>query len=209
MTNMKSTITMMALGVGLLLASCRKSAIDQLNADESRIYVTNYDSTANFANYNTYSIADSVVVINGNSAGKQLNATDRAFIEAFKNAMQAKGFTLVNKSNSPDLGLQVSRIIQTSTGYISYPDYYGYWDPYYWGYPGYGYGNPYWNGVASYQIKEGMLSVDAVDLKNTGTGNKLKVVWNGLIRGSGIFDATTANSQVQQLFSQSPYLDNN
>jgi len=210
MTNMKNKMLLVALGLGLLATSCRKSAIDQIDTDESRIYITNHDTTANFGNYNTYSIADSVLVVNGNSATKQLNATDAAFITAFKTAMQAKGYTLVNKANAPDLGVQVSRIIQTTTGYVTYPDYYGYWDPYYWGYGGYGYGNPYWGGgIASYQIKEGMLGFDVVDLKNVGAGNNLNVVWNGLIRGSGIFNASTAASQVDQLFAQSPYFQNN
>jgi hypothetical protein len=45
-----------------------------------------------------------------------------------------------------------------------------------------------------------------LDLKNAAAKNKIEVIWTGLIRGSGIFDATTANSQVKALFNQSPYL---
>jgi len=196
------------LGVGLLLTGCRKDAIDNLSAEESRIYITNHDANAGFSTYKTFSIADSVLVVTDNSGRKQLNATDVAFINAFKTAMQSKGYTLVNKNQTPDLGVQISRIIQTSTGYVTYPDYYGYWDPFYWGYGGYGYGNPYW-GIASYQVSEGMLGFDVVDLKNAAAGKNLNVVWNGLIRGSGIFNAATADSQVQQLFGQSPYFITN
>jgi hypothetical protein len=52
-----------------------------------------------------------------------------------------------------------------------------------------------------------MLSVDIIDLKNAAqNGNKLEVIWSGLIRGSGIFSGATINSQIAALFAQSPYL---
>src|SRR5207249_12244916 len=113
------------------------------------------------------------------------------------------------KNSQPDLGINVSRITNTYTGVISYPDYWSYYgsyyDPYYWGYPGYGYYSPYSYGV--YQIKEGGLSVDMLDLKDASVnGNTIKPVWTALARGAGVFSITNAASQVQAFFSQSPYL---
>ena len=35
---------------------------------------------------------------------------------------------------------------------------------------------------------------------------KIAVVWNGLIRGEGIFDSSTADASVKALFDQSTYL---
>lgn len=203
---------------GILLSAvaivgCRKEPMNNLTEEESRIYITNHDSTVNFSNYGTFSIADSVAVIDGNQVSAQFNATDQAFVAAVKSKMQQLGYTMVNKSEHPNLGVSVSRIINTSTGIINYNDYwsdYGsYYDPFYWGYSGYGYGTPGW-GIATYQVKEGLLSIDLLDLKNAASNNnQIKLLWNGMIRGSGIFNASTADSQVKELFDQSPYLSNN
>ena len=197
----------------ITMVGCRKEPVNNLTESESRIYITNHDSSINFASYTTYSIADSVAVIDGNQHGIQYNNTDAAFVNAIKANMQQLGYQQVPRSASPDLGLSVSRIISTSTGIINYNDYwndYGsFYDPYYWGYSGYGYGYPAW-GFAVYEIKEGLLSVDMVDLKNaTANNNKVNVIWNGMIRGSGIFNSNVAANQVNQLFAQSPYISKN
>ena len=193
------------------LTSCSKDALDNLTEEESRIYITNYDSTANFAAFKTFSISDTVTVINNGQPSKQSNATDLAFINIVKSELQAKGFMLVSRNAKPDLGINVNRIYNTSTGIIQYRDYYdyygNYYDPFYWGYSGFGYYSPY--NYATYSIREGALAVDMFNLKDAATNNKIEVVWTGLIRGSGVFNAATASSQVQQLFDQSPYLKTN
>jgi hypothetical protein len=190
------------------LAACSKNPLENLTAEESRIYITNYDSLADFSSYQTFSISDSVTVINNGQANKQSTSVDRAFIDAAKSQMMAQGFTLVDKNANPDLAINISRIYNSSTGIISYNNYWnnynGYYDPYYWGFPGYGYYSPY--SFRTYTIREGALSIDLLDLKNASVNNQIKGIWSGLIRGSGIFDANTAASQVQQLFAQSPYI---
>lgn len=208
---MKKLLWMLMGSVVLALAfsGCTKDPLNNMTDEESRIYITSYDSTVNFSNYKTYSIPDSVTVINNGVAKRELNTMDQAYIDAVKKYMSQAGYQLVLKSASPDLGMDVSRIINTSTGVISYGDYWdyysGYWDPYYWGYPGYGYYIPYAYSV--YQIKEGAISVDMLDLKNAVSKSKINVIWTGLIRGEGIFNAANADSQVSSLFSQSPYLN--
>jgi len=201
-----------AVVVATLAIGCSKEPVNNLTTEESRIYITNHDSTVNFSTYDTFSIADSVGVVHGNQVSGHFNTTDQAFVAAVRSEMKQLGYTEVTKTEHPDLGISVSRIINTSTGIINYNDYwndYGsYYDPFSWGYGGYGYGTPGW-GVATYQVKEGLLSIDIVDLKNAGTNNQIRVVWNGMIRGSGIFDATTAASQVNALFNQSTYLFKN
>jgi hypothetical protein len=162
----------------------------------------------NFSNYNTYSISDSVGVIDNGNASHESNSVDQAYIAAVKKYMNSAGYTLVSKSENPDLGVDVTHIINTSTGVISYGSYwdnYGsYYDPYYWGYPDYSYYVPY--GYSVYQVKEGALSVDILDLKNASENNNINVIWTGLIRGSGILNASVADSQVKALFDQSSYL---
>ena len=198
-------------GMSFVYMGCTKEPLNNLNNEESRIYITDHDSSVNFTNYKTFNISDSVAVINNSSVKKQLNDVDVAYINAVTKYMEQDGYMLVTKEQNPDVGVDVNRIISTSTGVISYGDYWGYydsyWDPYYWGYPGYGYNLPYAYSV--YQIKEGAISVDMLDLKNAAETKKINVVWTGLIRGSGIFDPIVADSQVKALFDQSPYLKTN
>ncbi|MGN6194887.1 MAG: DUF4136 domain-containing protein [Ginsengibacter sp.] len=190
------------------LISCTKDPVNNLTADESRIYITDHDSTVNFSNYNTYSISDSVAVIDNGNSSRELTDVDAAYINAVKKYMDAAGYQLVSKDDNPDLGVDVNHIINTSTGVITYGDYWndysGYWDPYYWGYPDYGYYIPYAYSV--YQVKEGAISVDLLDLKNAAAHDKINIIWTGLIRGSGIFNSSVADAQVKALFYQSSYL---
>lgn len=203
--------SLMLAGTSLIYTGCSKEPLNNLTTDESRIFITEYDSSLNFSNYKTYSIADSVAVIQNGQAAVQLDNSDAAYIAAVKKYMSAAGFMLVPKSQNPDLGVNVNHIINTATGVISYSDYWdnygGYWDPYYWGYPDYGYYMPYSYGV--YQVNEGAISVDVLDLKNAAANNKIDVAWTGLIRGPGIFEANVADAQVKALFDQSPYLKTN
>ncbi|MGC8749937.1 DUF4136 domain-containing protein [Hydrotalea sp.] len=203
-----SFIALLVLG----LVSCTKnSAVNNLSNADTRIYITQRDSTVNFNNYKTFSINDSITVINNGQTSTSLTPTGQAFLDAISKYMQQAGYTLVSKSNNPDLGINVTYINTTTTGIIDYSSYYdyygGYYDPTYWGYGGYGYYSPYFYGT--YQINSGALSIDMLDLKNAAANGKIKIIWNGLIRGEGIADATTADSQVQALFSQSPYIKAN
>lgn len=190
---------------------CKKEPLNNLTNEESRIYITDHDSTISFNNYKTYSVSDSVAVLQNGQSSKQLNSVDQAYIDAVKKYMDQRGFQMVPKEQNPDLGINVNRIINTTTGVISYNDYwnyYGYyWDPYYWGYPSYGYYLPYAYSV--YSIREGALSIDMLDLKNASSAHKLNVIWTGLIRGEGIFDTAITDSTVKALFEQSSYLQSN
>lgn len=208
--NLRITLAVLTLAI-IGITGCRKDPVEALSSEERRIYITNRDQSVSFSGYKTFSIADNVVVVDGSNSGQRpSNASDQAFIQAVTAAMESRGFIRVDRNASPDLGVQVSRIIRTSTGIVSIPDYYGYWDPFFWGSgfgPGFGgWGMPPLWRTATYQVQEGMLAIDIVDLKNAQTNNNLRVIWNGMIRGAGINNANTAASQVAQLFEQSPYL---
>jgi hypothetical protein len=195
----------------IFFTSCRKDAVRNLSAEESRIYITKQDSTVNFSSFKTYSIVDSVGVIADNRLeGRMLTGFDAQVIQGIKAAMGQRGFTLVGKASRPDLGINVSRVTNTYTGVMSYRDYYGsygsYYDPFYWGYGGYGYYPPtYSYGV--YQIQEGGLSVEMLNLKDAPlNNNKIQTVWTALARGTGVFNAANASAEVNAFFTQSPYL---
>ena len=206
------------IGFALLLvvivftvSSCTKDPLKNMTEDESRIYITNHDSTANFSSYKTYSIVDSVSLIgNGQFAGKEATTWDRQVIDAVQSAMNSRGFVKVDRSQNPDLGINVSRVYSTTTNVVDLSGYYGgyggYYDPYYWGYGGYDY---YFPSYGYYQSTEAALSIDFLDLKNASNNQTIKGVWNGLVRGEGIFRSSNVQSQIQALFDQSPYLKAN
>lgn len=196
----------------LFFLGCTKNSLENLNEDEARIYITNHDNSADFKSYTTFSIADSVAIIKNNTLEKiERTSFDANLINAFTDMMQQREYVQVSKDNNPDLVINISRIYNDITGLIDYSIYYnnyfGYYDPFYWGYPGYNYLFPpvfY----ASYTIQVGGVNIDMFDAKNAGTNQQLKLLWNGLIRGSGTFDETNINNNIMALFDQSPYLDN-
>lgn len=199
------------VGVGAI-SSCTKEPLNNLTEEESRIYISNRDSSANFGSYKTYSISDSVFVIDNNqSAGQQATQSDLAALTAVRSALESRGYIRVNRSQSPDLGINVSRLYNTTTNVVNMNNYWGgyggYYDPFYWGYGGYGYGYPSSYGLV--ESTEAMLSVDMLDLKNASANRSIKVIWNGVIRGSGIFSSNALSTGVQALFTQSPYLKSN
>jgi hypothetical protein len=208
---MKSIVVTVLFATGLLaLSSCKKDPVKNLEGDEGQIYITKHSDSVNFGSFHTFSIADSVAVISNNQLqGKVLTDVDAAYINAVKDQLVQRGYTQVAKNQNPDLGITISRIYNTSTGVFDYgsawdPYYGSYWDPYYWGYGGYGYYFPsYYYGT--YSITEGAMSIDMFNLKDAKESNRISNVWNGLIRGSGVFGLSTASKSVKALFDQSTY----
>jgi hypothetical protein len=207
---MKTKSTCVIASVALIasvFSSCYKDPLKNLSEDESRIYITNYDTSANFSSFRTFSIADSVALISNNGNTRKVRSgNDAAYIAAVENALQQRGFAKAAHDQHPDLGVTASRIMNNYTQILSYNDYgyYGsYWDPFYWGYPGYDYYFPTYYGT--YNVNEEAVAIDIVDLKNVSQNNQLKAIWSGLIRGSGIDNPATIESQVMQLFNQSSY----
>lgn len=211
---MQRTIRLMLLTVVAIaaLSSCTKDPLDNMTEEESRIYITNRDSTVSFSSYKTYSIADSVTLIDNNRfAGREASSWDLQVISAVQQAMNARGFVRVDRNQNPDLGINVSRVYSTTTSLVDLSNYYGgyggYYDPYYWGYGGYDYYFPPVYGY--YESTEAALSIDILDLKNASGSQTLKGVWSGLVRGQGVFRNANVQNQVQALFDQSPYLQTN
>jgi hypothetical protein len=193
----------------VMMIGCRKDPMNNLSEGEQRIYITNYDKSADFKAYRTFSIADRVVVVDGNNSSQQSSRADQALMQELGRALQSRGFMAAASSTTADLGVQISRIVRTSTGFITGPDYYGYWDPGYWGFgggwgPGMGWGPGY--SVMPYEVREGMLAIDIIDLRNN---NSPRILWNALIRGPGLSDVSAVNDIVENVLNVSPYLKTN
>jgi hypothetical protein len=192
------------------LLSCRKNVTDNLDDDEMPLYITKQEPSVDFSGYSTFSLADSVAVINNDQLVQRVRTDyDAAFIDAISTQMQSRGFTRVSHSDSPDLGITISRIYNDYTGIVDYSNYWnyydGYWDSDYWGYPGYDYYFPPMYGT--YTVTDGGVAIDMIDLKNVASNNQLRQVWSGLVRGSGTFNIDKVPSHAQALFDQSPYLE--
>lgn len=193
----------------VILLSCSKNAVDNLEPDERPLYITRPASSIDFSAYATFSLADSVAVINNNQLVERTRTGyDAAIIDAIAAQMQSRGFTRVANTASPDLGISISRIYNDFTGIIDYSMYWGgfggFWDPFYWGYPGFDYFFP--PVLGSYTVTEGGVAIDMFDLKNAASTNQLRQVWSGLIRGSGTFNTARAAGHAEALFKQSPYI---
>jgi hypothetical protein len=63
---MKRSVPVCIAVLSLFLTQCTKEPVNNLTAEESRIYVTNYDTAAVFSSYATFRIADSVANIENN-----------------------------------------------------------------------------------------------------------------------------------------------
>ncbi len=207
----KTGLMLSALAVAaVFISSCRKEPLNDMTAEESRIYVTNYDEKADFTSFKTFSIVDSVAVISNREASKkELTQYDKQLLAQLKSQMQSRGYTLVDKAAKPDLAMNVSRIDVTSTSIGYNPGYWagfpGYWDAGYWGYPGFNYWFPSYYSVFRYNEKS--VAIDLVDLKNAKSGNnQLTAIWNAMLRGTGVWNGNNIDSMVKSIFDQSQYL---
>jgi hypothetical protein len=190
-----------------------------LSPQDKDLYITNRDLSVNFANYKTYAIVDSVIVItkNPNDTMKNKSTYSNEIISDVNFEMQNDGFVKVGKSQNPDVGINVEVLKfseKVPVSYFGYSipglGYYGYPSPAFWGYPGYVYGFPSY--YQYYQIDVGSIAIEMIDLKNvtSNSENKLHVVWSALIAGS-ITDSTSVNNQrikdaIKGSFDQSTYL---
>ncbi|MFY0254033.1 DUF4136 domain-containing protein [Chitinophaga sp. 30R24] len=208
---MKRTLSLFAAAAVVAMVSfnsCRKDPLDHMTNEESRIYITNHDSTANFTAYSTFSIVDSVAVLTStrDSATKQLTDYDKKLIASVTAAMQQRGYTLVSRAAKPDLAVNLTRINNSYNSVTWTPGWWGgggYWTPGYWGYPGVGW---YWPSYyVVYRVNDKQVAIDLFDLKNP-KNNQLTAVWNSLWRGTGVWDTNNIDQMVQASFSQSPYL---
>jgi Domain of unknown function (DUF4136) len=190
--------------------SCFKSPLEDLSNEDGRVYITNRDDSAVFTSYKTFSIVDSILIYNNNGPSSQLTADDVALLNSIKSLMQSRGYVLVNKGDSPHLGINVTKIDQRYTSIIFDPvpggwsGLPGYWDPIYWGY-----GTGYYYPPSYYTVstREEIIFIDLLDIKNAIHNNgTLHVIWNAQLRGPGVMQAEASVLGVEMAFEQSPYL---
>jgi len=195
--------------VGLIIASCSKYPTYTVNTSDLDMIWTNYDESANFADFKTYYVPDSILLeddVSEDDRAKLQKYYESILVEVDKN-MAALNYVRVDSTSSPDMGIGVS--ILTRTTYVYSYNYWWYYPPY-WGYPGYGYSYPWATYMGSYE--EGAVVIDMADLKNVDlTNKKINGIWNALVGGVLTSSSSTVISNrliggIDQAFKQSPYL---
>ena len=199
--------------LALMAVACHKEPYPQ-DGDMEYLVYTAHAKEVNFANFQAFDMADSVLVI-GQSEKPQYSASNNALalIQQYRTNMEKLGYIYTPSNPDADLGIQLTYVVKTER-YVQYYD-----DPYWWlDYPGYwptGYwGN--WTGwyypyPVTYTYTTNALITDMVDLTGEEReGAKLEIVWSNYIGGpagsSVSNDVDRMKAAIDQAFAQSPYL---
>ncbi|MHA4738466.1 DUF4136 domain-containing protein [Dyadobacter sp. MSC1_007] len=196
----KASLLLLVATLGLL--SCSKDPISDLSNEESLVYITNHDKSANFSQYKTFSIVDSVLIVENNRTGTSLDDIDKAIIERITTNMESLGYTYVRPDKKPDVGINVTWVTNTYLNVYSQPI-----SSYYGGYWGGGFGYPSY--YSYYETSESSWLISMLDFKNpktSPTGKTFDVLWDAQIRGSGIGDLNLIDKMADSIFGQSGYL---
>lgn len=194
----------------IVFSSCRKEPARNLTVSESWVYISSGQNGVNYAGFQTIAIPDSVILISNRQGNNyETNSLAQSMIAEIKSTMQTRGYTLTAKSNNPDLGISIARVDNSYTNVAVFNGWWdptwGYWDPTFWGYPGFGWAPTQF---VFYNTTESAWAIDIIDLKNT-SGNSLRILWSGTIRGEQIFNSQAIPSIVKGLFDIAPYISKN
>jgi hypothetical protein len=180
------------------------------------VFITNHDQAVDFRQYRTFSIVDSVLVIGNRGNTTSLTEVDIRVMTAIIAQMEQAGYTLVSRTQSPDLGINVAQIRNSFVNAVSQPIG-GFWGNY-WGFgPGWGGGfGPGWGGAWGpgfpsyfqfYEVTDNYWYWEILDFKNPNTANsQVPVIWTAQVRGRFLFESLYTNQLVQGVFTHSPYL---
>ena len=204
-----------ALSLGVGLSACTSSATNDLSPQDSNVFITNHDKQADFSQYKTFSLPDSVLVESNDSYRTSALSIEQQLVSRVATELTNRGFTRTNAGQRADLGVAITRVNNQYTGVTTNPygGYYGnYWGG---GYGGYGglYSPSYYQ---YYTVSDQSWRIEIVDLKNrpittpntdpNAPQNKLRVLYSARLRGNGIFDSSAINDIIGNVFAQSPYL---
>ncbi len=212
-------VAAVALGLGFGLSACNSSATNDLSPQDSNVIITNYDRQANFSQYATFSLPDSVLVESNDRYRQSALATEQRFVSRVATELTNRGFRRVAAGQTADLGIAVTRVNDQYTG-ISVNPYAGYYSSYWGGFgPGFGgFYDPLFSPgyYQYYQVSDQFWRIQIIDLKNrpiitpntdpNAPQNKLRVLYMAEVRGNGIFDDTAIDQLVADTFAQSTYL---
>lgn len=208
-----------ALTLSAGLSACTDSATNDLSPQDSNVFITNYDRQANFSQYKTFSLPDSVLVESNDRYSQSAQPLEQRVVSRVATELTNRGFTRTTAGQVADLGVVVTRVNNRYTGVTTnpYAGYYGnYWGGGFGGYGGFYDPFYYPSYYQYYQVSDRSWRIDIVDLKNrpvvtpnpnpNDPNSQLRVVYSAEIRGGDLFNNDTIDGIISSVFNQSPYL---
>lgn len=208
--NLKTFIVILFVSV---LFSCRKEP-DTEDLKLEQVVATDRDLAANFSDYATYFISDTVSIVASASTDSILTGPMALqLVNAVKTNMNARGYTFKDRTlGLPDLGLRltvIKDITRTAVCGGWWDGWYGYYPPWYWGC--YYCGGYYYPWCTTYTYTIGTSTLYLFDVKNQGANHNLRAVWGATM--FGVFSTTNnqtnadlTTTAINQAFTQSTYL---
>lgn len=194
----------------LMLVACEKEPdMGQLDAD--LVVYTDHDNGADFNQYTTYYLPDSILEAGEVRASYWTDENAQALISVVENQMNRLGYTRITDpslKNKADIGVQLSYLAQTNT-VISSGYWNGWWDPFYWG--GY-WGGWYYPYPVTYSYDTQALILEMADLTGREDENQrsIPVIWyasaSGFQFGNNRVNMQLLTDGINQAFNQSAYL---
>jgi len=197
-----------------LLGGCAASpSSSDLYSDS--IVLTKHAPEADFKEYKTYYLRPQIRTVGDDGELAPVDdAKAEKLLDATSQNLQARGYVATSKDKA-DLGVELLYTEHVSTTYWCY----GWYDPWYWGYPYYPY-YPYY-GCDGAMWKSNMLSTSIADLKtardNPGTGGgeagaggqgsgpSVDGIWFSGVYGIAL-NSQQAVDGINTAFKQSPYI---
>ena len=198
-----------------VLFSCRKEpSTEDLKLEQ--VVATDRDLSANFSNYATFFISDTVSIVAAASTDSILTGPmAKQMVDAVKASMTARGYTFKPRpwsSGYPDLGFRltvIKDITRTAVCGGWWDGWWGYYPPWYWGC--YYCGGYYYPWCTTYTYTIGTSTLYMFDIKNQGTNHNVRALWGATM--FGVFSTTNnqtnadlTTTAINQAFKQSNYL---
>jgi len=198
---MKTKLGFLILGTGLMLTmACMKYPPNSDRLLEDLAVITQYDTKADFNDYKTYSIPNSITKITDRDTTQVTNQLAQDILNQIAKNMDARGFVKAAAGEKADFGVQPI-YFQNTYVYTYYYDWWGYYPYWYYYYPYY----PVY--YSSYTT--GMINIELIDMKIVDPENqRLYIRWNAFIRGllTGTHTTAEITGSVDQAFIQTPQL---
>ena len=190
-----------------VVVSCEKDP-DMSELDSDLAVYTDYDTKADFGNFQTYFLPDSILEAGEYKATYWKDENAMKIIDEVEKQMDARGYTRITDPEQKDqanIGLQLSYVAQ-SVNVVAGGYWGGWWD--------YGYWGPWWGGwyypyPITYSYDTNTLVMEMVDLTNKDEDSDIPVVWYVNASGaqySGQYNIQLLVNSVKQAFSQSEYI---
>lgn len=194
-----------------LVVSCYPEGAD--NVEDYDVAMTNYDKGADFSTFTTYSMPDSIVYFSNDKNATIDHRYDSIILQTVQDNFTSLGYQEVETpdvNNMPSFVVMVSGFSNVNYSYFV-DNWYNNWNWYWSGWwPGWGY-DPYypWYPVGVYSYQTGSIVVEMVST-TPRSDNKMNILWtgiaDGLLQGSSKSIKYRITKEINQCFTQSPYL---